>query len=352
MSNRQFPSSGCQGIRFVTSATVALLLASLAAPVAAQSTKAAMQMDPACQSLTPVSAGGPAPKNADTVVVRWLSFTNFEVAYRDNVFLLDAYFDQTPRRHSPGVTVKDFRKATAIFVGHAHFDHISDAPAIARQTGGRVIGGFGALEYLKKNGITEKQFTFAKSGDLLRFPGVVVEAVQGAHSSPEALKIPAEHNAKQTAAVSVAALQEPFTDAEKAQDAAVRARGNTDPRVAAEGVINYLFTFGNSFRLLFVDSNGGITDALRRVAPDIDVGLFPWQYFDAGIPALVDLVKVTRPSTVFLGNHDGVGTMGWAASYPAALAIRDASAKTRTLDVIYRTPVCFNASSREMVIGW
>lgn len=330
----------------------AALLAVLTSPAFGQSGKAAMQQDPACQSLTPVSVGGPAPKNTDTVVVRWLSFTNFEVAYRDSVFLLDAYFDQTPRRHAPGVAVKDFKKATAIVVGHAHFDHISDAPAIARQTGSRVVGGFGALDYLKSHGLGEQQFTLAKTGDVLRFPGVVVEAVQGAHSSPDALKIPAEHNAKQTAAISVAALQEPFTDAEKAQDAAVRARGNTDPRVATEGVIDYLFTFGNSFRLLFVDSNGGITDALRRLTPDIDVGLFPWQYFDAGIPALVDLVKLTRPSTVFLGNHDGVGTMGWAANYPAALAIRDASPKTRTMDVIYRTPVCFNAVTKEMVIGW
>jgi len=329
-----------------------LVALAIAAPSFAQSTKGAMLRDPACQSLTPVSAGGPAPKDPNTVVVRWLSFTNYEVAFRDNVFLLDAYFDQTPRRHSPGVAVKDFKKATAIFVGHAHFDHISDAPAIAKQTGAKVVGGYGALEYLKKNGVADTQFTLAKSGDTLRFAGVVVEAVQGAHSSPEALRIPAEHNAKQTAAINVAALQEPFTDAEKAQDAAVRARGNTDPRVASEGMLDYLFTFGNGFRLLFVDSNGGITDALRRITPGVDVGLFPWQYFEAGIPALVDLVKVTTPSAVFLGNHDGVGTMGWASNYPAALAIRDASPKTRTMDVIYRTPVCFNAATKEMAIGW
>jgi hypothetical protein len=42
----------------------------------------------------------------------------------------------------------------------------------------------------------------------------------------------------------------------------------------------------------------------------------------------------------------------WASNYPAALAIRDASPKTRTMDVIYRTPVCFDTRSKEMVIGW
>jgi hypothetical protein len=55
---------------------------------------------------------------------------------------------------------------------------------------------------------------------------------------------------------------------------------------------------------------------------------------------------------VFLGHHDAEGTMKWASNYPPALAIRDASPKTRTMDVIYRTPVCFNTASKEMVIGW
>lgn len=352
MKNFQFPTSNFQAPWFATLVVVVLLSLWQVASLSAQTAKAAMQQDPACQSLTPVSAGGPAPRDPDTLVVRWLSFTNYELAYRDSVFLLDAYFDQAPRRHSPGVAVKDFKKANAILIGHAHFDHISDAPAIAKQTRATVVGGVGAVEYLKKNGVPDNQFKAAKSGEVLRYPGVVVEAVQGAHSSPDVLRIPAEHNAKQTAAISTAALQEPLTAAEKTQDDAVRARGNTDPRVAAEGVIDYLFTFGNGFRVLFVDSNGGITSALRGVAPGIDVGLFPWQYFEAGIPALVELAKVTRPSTVFLGNHDGPGTMGWASSYPAALALRDANAKTRTMDVIYRTPVCFNTSSKEMVIGW
>jgi len=96
---------------------VALLVGWLAAPAAAQNTKAAMQQDPACQNLTPVSAGGPAPKNQDTVVVRWLGWTNYEVAYRGDVFLLDAYYDRGPRMHPIGVAPAAIKNANAIFVG-------------------------------------------------------------------------------------------------------------------------------------------------------------------------------------------------------------------------------------------
>ena len=341
--------------RFSTSLALALLLAMLAAPpLSAQVAKEAMQRDPACQSLTPVSAGGPAPNDQNTVVVRWLGWTNYELAYRGNVFLLDAYYDRGPRMHPIGVAPKDMKKATAIFIGHAHFDHISDAATVAKQTGAQVIGASFAGEVLTKGGVPATQFTAVKGGELMQYPGVSVEAALG-HHNVIATTVPQGFLEKQAAALEAASLQQPLTEAEKAQSDAVRARGSRDPKIAAEGVINYLFTFGNGFRVLFADSPGPITDAQRALAqkaPAVDVAMFPYFAFEAGIPPLVDLVKTFKPSTVFLGHHDSEGTMKWAANYPAALAIRDASAKTRTLDVIYRTPVCFNTASKEMVIGW
>lgn len=341
----------------VGSTALALLIAALSVPsISAQGAKTAMQADPACQSLTPVAAGGPAPRDMDTLVVRWLGITNYELAYRGNVFLLDAHFDQLSRRPRPGVTVADLKKATAVFVGHGHFDRSSDAPAIAKQSGATVIGAVaGNAEYLKRNNVPGKQFRAVKSGDVLQYPGVTVEAVVGTHADPTTLKLPPDHLEKQQAALKVATLQEPLTAAEEQHDAAIRAKTVADPRIASEGVINYLFTFGNNFRLMFIDSHGGITDAQRQLAarvPAVDVAMLPYLYYEAGIPALLELVNLTHPSTVFLGNQDGIGTMGWASNYPPALAIRDASPKTRTMDVIYRTPVCFNTTTKEMIIGW
>ncbi len=85
-------------------------------------------------------------------------------------------------------------------------------------------------------------------------------------------------------------------------------------------------------RVLFADSPGPITDAQRALAqkaPVVDVAMFPYYAFEAGLPPLVDLVKTFKPSTVFLGHHDSEGTMKWASNYPAALAIRDANPKTQ-----------------------
>ena len=86
----------------------------------------------ACNSYTPAVTGGPMPSaKSDTVVIRWLANANFEFAYKGKVYLFDAYFDRTPRAHNLGFKAADVTKADAIFVSHAHFDHISDIGPVA-----------------------------------------------------------------------------------------------------------------------------------------------------------------------------------------------------------------------------
>jgi L-ascorbate metabolism protein UlaG (beta-lactamase superfamily) len=334
---------------------VSLVVAALgSSSLSAQGAKAAMAQDPACQSLTPVSAGGPAPKDPETVVVRWLGMMNYELAYRDQVFLLNAYFDRLPHSHPIGVMPADIKKASAIFVGHAHFDHIGDAPGIAKRIGAPVIGASFGADTATKAGLPAKQYKVTKPGEVLRYPGVTVETILGSHTDQASLAPPAFFD-KQNATLREASLDKPLTDEEKKQADAIRAHGSTDPRINAEGMYNFLFTFGNGFHVMLIDSAGKVTDAQRAAAqktPNVDVAMIPYVGFEAGIPTVVDYVKVLQPSVVFLGAHDGAGTMNWASNYPPALAIREANPKTRTMDVIYRTPVCFNAASKEMVIGW
>lgn len=330
---------------------VLTLLASATLP--AQSQREAMQQDPACRVLTPVSAGGPLPKDPETVVVRWLGHTNYELVYRGNVFLLDAYYERTPRSHPIGVAAKDLKKANAIFVGHPHFDHIADAATVAKQTGATVVGASFGAEVVGKAGLPGRQFKAVKGGEVLQYPGATVEAVLG-HHNVIATTVPEGFLEKQQAALQTAALQEPLSDAETKQAEAIRARGSRDPKIATEGVINFLFTFGNNFRVMFANSPGPVTDGQRAVmqkVSSVDVALLPYVNFEAGIPPLVELVKTFKPGHVFLGHHDGAGTMLWASNYPPAYAIRKASPGTRTIEVLYRTPVCFNTATKAMVGG-
>ena len=102
----------------------------------AQSASPALEQEPACQSLMPAAAGGPLPRNPDVIVLRFLGVSNYELTYRDTVILLDAAIDKLSWWAPNGITPEEMTKrVSGIFIGHAHGEHLWDAPAIASKTG-------------------------------------------------------------------------------------------------------------------------------------------------------------------------------------------------------------------------
>lgn len=79
----------------------------------------------------------------------WLGTAGFRLAYQDTVVLIDPYVTRLPltdllRRRvvppSQEAIARWIDRADAILVGHTHFDHALDVPAIARRTGCKVYG--------------------------------------------------------------------------------------------------------------------------------------------------------------------------------------------------------------------
>ena len=312
--------------------------------------------DAACKTLTPVSVGGPAPTNPNVVAIRWLGHTNYEIAYRSEVVLTDGWYDRGPGTHAIGVAPKDFKRADAILVGHAHFDHIADVPQIAKQTKALVVGAPVSTDYVKTQAIPDNQIrtVTGKGGEIIEMKGIVVKPML-AHHNIIATMVPEGYLQKAQAAMAKASLDKPPTPDEQKQIDMMREHGSRDPKIADEGTMGFLLSVGSSnFRIMVVDSPGPITDYERQAmqgVPGVDVAMFSLVNMEAGMPPLLDLVKFFKPSTVFIGHHDGAGTMHWASIFPAAMAIRDALPKTRTLEVPYRTPVCFDTTTKEMFVG-
>src|ERR1700693_188175 len=150
------------GKRMTGSITRSLLPALAGAALMLAAPAFAADIPDACSSYQAAVTGGPLPPStSDTVVVRWLGNANFEFAYKGKVYLFDAYFDRTPRSHDIGFKAADVSKAEAIFVSHAHFDHISDIGPVARQTGAPVIGAPLTAEIAKKLGAPGSQIIVA-----------------------------------------------------------------------------------------------------------------------------------------------------------------------------------------------
>jgi L-ascorbate metabolism protein UlaG (beta-lactamase superfamily) len=297
---------------------------------------------PACRSLTPAALGGSLPPRS-LIALRWLGTANFEIAYDNQVILLDAYYDRGPRNRPIGFTPDQVTRADAIFIGHGHFDHMSDAVQVAGQTGAPVIGAPTTIDKALADGLAPRQAITVRGGELLHFPGYTVEAILARHST----LIPSVLGAFMSAIRTTIGAPTP---AEAAAEAAIGARGTSDPRVITEGTIAYLFTFDTGFRLIYRDSAGPITDAeraaLARIGGNTDAAIVAYigQYVaEPQIAATLPLIQLYNPRLYLPAHHDEIaGLFLDIGTEPLFLAIRDEVPKTKALSPLYREPVCIN----------
>ena len=298
-----------------------------------------------CASYTAAVTGGPLPPpESDTVVIRWLGNANYEFAYKGKVYLFDAYFDRTPRSHKLGFTAADVKKAEAIFVSHAHFDHISDIGAVSRQTGAPVIGAPLTAEIAKKLGTPEQQIVVAKGGETMKFADAAVEIALAQHSTiqPGLTDIYASLYQNDSP---------PMSDEEKKELADVRSRGTFDPKIITEGTLAYALTFPSGFKAVLIGSAGPITPGVRALAEKlgpVDVAIVAYQVHavaDTQIEYTWPIIALFKPK-LFLPAHHDAAPPAWVdlGLEPLFDRIRAEMPATAFLAPLYRSPICIAAA--------
>jgi len=99
------------------------------------------------------------------VSVRWLGTAGFELESGGHTVLFDPYLTRAslvrciaaPLRPDEALLARHLPRADAIVLGHTHFDHALDTPAIARRTGARVLGSRSAGQLCRAAGVPEGQ---------------------------------------------------------------------------------------------------------------------------------------------------------------------------------------------------
>jgi len=301
----------------------------------------AADLPDACQSYMAAITGGPLPPaDSDIVVIRWLGNANYEFAYKGKVYLFDTYFDRTPRSHDLGFKVADVKKADAIFISHAHFDHISDVSPVSRQTGAPVIGAPITAEMAKKLGTPEKQLVVAKGGESIRFGDATVEIALAQHSTIQPGLIDIYKNLYENDSP-------PFTEEETKQYQEVRARGTFDPKIITEGTLAFALTFPSGFKAVLVGSTGPITPQVRALAENlgpVDVAIVAYQVHavaDTQIKYTWPLIALFRPRLYLPAHHDALPP-AWVdmGLEPLFDRIRAELPGTAYLAPLYRSPIC------------
>ena len=282
-------------------------------------------------------------------MLRWLGTANYEVSYGDAVILLDAYFERGPRSRPIGVTVEALKRADLILIGHAHYDHIADAAAVARQTHALVVGAASATSLVQAAGVPAEQTrtVHGRGGELLRFAGFTVEPVLAHHSILEPSVLARFQE-------TLAAVDSGPAAAAAAAEAAIEARGSSDPTIGTEGTLAYLITFDSGLRLLWLDSAGPITEEERRLMArigrtDVAIVAYQGQYLaERQVAATLPLVELFHPGMYLPAHHDALaGLFLDIGVEPLLMAIRDQLPGTTTMAPLYRTPVCVSATELE-----
>jgi L-ascorbate metabolism protein UlaG (beta-lactamase superfamily) len=312
-----------------------------ALPITFAGAALAADIPEACNSYTAAATNGPLPpKDSDMVVIRWLANANFEFAYKGKVYLFDAYFDRTPRSHRLGFKATDVSRAEAIFVSHAHFDHISDVGPVARQTGASVVGAPITAETAKKLGVPENQIVVAKGGETMKFGDATLEIALAQHSTiqPGLTDIYASLYKSDSP---------PYSEDERHLLEHVRSLGTFDPKVITEGTLAYGLVFPSGFKAVLIGSAGPITPGVRALAQKlgpVDVAIIAYQVHavaDTQIGYTWPFIDLFKPK-LFLPAHHDAAPPAWAdlGLEPLFDKIREEMPNTAFLAPLYRSPIC------------
>jgi L-ascorbate metabolism protein UlaG (beta-lactamase superfamily) len=105
----------------------------------------------------------------------WIGTAGFRIAYERTVVWIDPYVTRLPlgallrRRAVPAseqAIARWIDRADAILVGHTHFDHALDVPAIARRSGCRVYGSRSLAHLMQLHGLAQQAVVVDPHRDL------------------------------------------------------------------------------------------------------------------------------------------------------------------------------------------
>jgi L-ascorbate metabolism protein UlaG (beta-lactamase superfamily) len=272
--------------------------------------------------------------------------------------LFDTFYSRVWPARPLGVLPADFKRANAVFFGHGHWDHIADAPEVARQTNAKMYGGPPTAEWLKMNGVPEAQVVTWKGGESQKFNGFTVQSIHARHAGgrPE----PVNKLMTLYAQLVPEFYGRPQTEEEKGGTQRLQRRGAGGPRIDSEGTLTYLITFDNGYRIAYTDTAGQIS-AEQKAAfaniPRTDIGIVAYtgrfnttRQNEESMP----IVATFKPRIVLPSHHEdetGVGAHFDMPIYPLGIAVRDKFPDAQTIDPLYLSALCFDTQSREFFVG-
>lgn len=121
------------------------------------------------------------------VTLTYFGVAGFSISDGKHTILIDPYFSRPSDTEHPvpdaqAIAAHAPARADVILVGHAHYDHALDVPAIARATGALVVGSREVAVAARAAGVADDKILLAKGGEDYELDGFSVRVVPSLHS--------------------------------------------------------------------------------------------------------------------------------------------------------------------------
>ncbi len=129
----------------------------------------------------------------DKIKVQWLGQAAFKITTLEGkVIVIDPWLRTNPKTPDAYRKLESLGKVDLVLVSHGHFDHVADAPEIARMNDAPIWAPAGLSQALSVLGVYNKANRMNKSGTVTPVgPKVKVTLVKAEHSSEYVWRNPA-----------------------------------------------------------------------------------------------------------------------------------------------------------------
>ena len=102
----------------------------------------------------------------------------------DTGFFRGAFDPETPLQPADSALIERHvpEAVDHILVGHGHWDHVTDVPAIQRRTNAMVIGSETHRHLMRAFGLPDEKLVIVEGGEVMAFDGYTIEVFAGLHS--------------------------------------------------------------------------------------------------------------------------------------------------------------------------
>ena len=134
------------------------------------------------------SAPAAAPKRPP-IALTYLGVAGWQIEGDGKVILTDPYLSRPADPGAPlvpdvaAIAAHTPARADLVVVGHSHYDHLLDAPAVARRTGAQLLGSLSTTRVGRASGVANDHLITIKGGEDFEMDGYSIRAIPSLHSA-------------------------------------------------------------------------------------------------------------------------------------------------------------------------